>query len=200
MRNLILLLALAPAAVILGYILLSPAYLGDYRWLLITLPISLAIARELYEHTRGAWKPKRQLIEILLQPLEEDADQDESADQGDDEDINGLWTGTLNIWPSKPDEVLQLLPVQLLITDEGQRSYVISRPAPPADARIVGARVLEYDRRAGHLDVEFVVQQGESPRTVEARLTTRNGKLVPHDASEVVTVELQRAVPVVAAI
>jgi len=110
MRHFIVVLALIPAVLVVGYVLLSPAYLGDFRWIIIALPISLAAARELFDLAKGrTTESTRHLVHVTLTPIEEDDPEDDDTRDVDLESIAGLWTGTVNIWPGKPEEVLRVL-------------------------------------------------------------------------------------------
>ncbi|HSW45796.1 MAG TPA: hypothetical protein VLM89_09510 [Phycisphaerae bacterium] len=189
MRHLAAFLALGVAVTLLAYVYLSPAYLGDYRWLIIALPASLAVARELYEHSRGySAQTGRRLIAVRLDPVDDDDDDAET------DDLSGLWTGTVRVWPTRPQEVLQVLPVDLLITDEGRQALVILPTNARADHRIAEARILDHNPVDGHLDIQFILAQGDQQRSLEARLVARNRRLVPDDETDEITVELQRAV------
>lgn len=197
MRNYLLLLALLPALAVVGYLFIAPGFLSDYRWLIIALPVLLAFVRELYEPStdrRSTGGP--QMVEIALDPLDERfaADQDDQPDS-DPESIDGLWAGTVRIWPGTPDEVLQLLPLRMMITDEGRNASVIIPGSVPDNARVTDAHILEYTPRDGHLDMKLVLDEGGRLRDLEVDLTLADNRLVPGDDTRAVTVEFQRATP-----
>jgi len=198
MRHLSVFLALILAVAVVAYVLFSPAYLGDYRWLVIALPISLAIAREIYDHTRGrSLQPPPRPIGITLEPADEVA-QAAGLDGQTPEavDTAGLWTGTVNIWPRNSNEYLQVLPIRLLISGETRRAAVLTTGPAQQIPRIIQANVINYDPNAADLDVQLLLEQPGGRRHLEARLTLENNRLVPAEPADDVTVELRRAVPV----
>lgn len=201
MRHFIVVLALIPAAIVVGYVLLSPAYLGDYRWLIIALPISLATARELFDLAKGQkTESTRHLVHVTLTPIEEDDPAGDEAGDADFESIVGLWTGTVNIWPGKPEEVLRVLPLHLAITEEGRKAAVIPAETRSDDARIVEARVIEYEPRTGYLDGVLAIEEHGERREIETRLTFARNRIAPSDDTDDVTVDLRRAHPTAVAI
>jgi len=199
MRHLTVFLVLILAVTIVAYVLLSPAYLGDYRWLVIALPISLAIAREIYDHTRGRslQPPPGPVSEITLQPADEigqAAGLDGDIPAG--LDIAGLWTGTVNVWPRNPNECLQVLPLRLLIYEDHRQAAILTTGSVPEALRIIQANVIDYDPHAADLDVQLLLEQPGGHRLLEARLTMKDDRLVPAEPADDVTVELRRAIPV----
>lgn len=199
MRHLAVLLALILAVAIVAYVLLSPAYLGDYRWLVIALPISLAIAREIYEHTKGQrlLSHPHRIEGIAIEPVDEDrqaADLDGETTAG--LDITGLWTGTVNIWPRNPNEYLQVLPIRLLISAESRQATVLTTGSVHEVPRVVQASVIDYDPHAADLDVQLLLEQPGGHRLLEARLILKDNRIVPAETADEVTVELRRAIPV----
>ena len=179
MRHLVVFLALLPAILLLGYVLLSPAYLGDYRWVIVALPVALAVARELHDHANsGRADSSRQVIQVTLEPLDEFL-RPEDDEQADADSIDGLWTGTVRIWPGKPDEALQVLPLQIVITDAGRTASAITPAYRLSDTRIVEAQIIEYQPHNGHLDMKLVIEEKGSRRDLEATLTLAHRKFVP---------------------
>jgi hypothetical protein len=199
MRHVSVLLALILAVAIVAYILLSPAYLGDYRWLVIALPISLAIAREIYEHTKGQRflsHPPR-IEGIAIEPVDEDrqaAGLDDQTPTG--VDISGLWTGTVNIWPRNPNQCLQVLPLRLLFSGETRQAAILTNGPVQEAPRIIQANVIAYDPQAADLDLQLLLEQPGGHRILEARLTLKDNRLVPAEPADDVTVELRPAIAV----
>ena len=199
MRHLAVFLALILAVAVVAYVLLSPAYLGDYRWLVIALPISLAIAREIYDHTRGRslHPPPGPVSQITLQPADEVGPAvglDDQTPAG--ADIAGLWTGTVNIWPRHPNQCLQVLPLRLLISGENRQAAILMNGPVQQIPRIIQANIINDDPHDADLDVQFLLEQPGGHRTLDARLTLKDDRLVPAEPADDVTVELRRAIPV----
>ncbi len=201
MRHFIVVLALIPAVLVVGYVLLSPAYLGDFRWIIIALPISLAAARELFDLAKGrTTESTRHLVHVTLTPIEEDDPEDDDTRDVDLESIAGLWTGTVNIWPGKPEEVLRVLSLHLAITEEGRKATVIPAETSLSDVRIAEARVIEYEPRTGYLDATLAIEENGERREIETRLTFARNRIAPSDDTDDVTVDLRRANPTAVAI
>jgi len=197
MRHLAVFLALILAVAVVAYVLLSPAYLGDYRWLVIALPISLAVAREIYDQTRGRrlQPPPRPIGKITLEPADEVVEAAGLEGQAPaDTDTTGLWTGTVNIWPRNSNECLQVLPIRLLISGETRQAAVLTTGPAQQIPRIIQANVINYDPNAADLDVQLLLEQPGGRRHLEARLTLENNRLVHAEPAADVTVELRRAV------
>jgi len=188
--------ALMLAITLVGYLLFSPAHLGDYRWIVVVLPVSLVIVREIYEHAPGvaSEQSRRRRDALVIRPLEEeDEPGEDDADETDTVSIAGLWTGTARIWPSTPGDILQVLPVTLVISEAGQTAKLIPTGTSNPDTRIVGARVLEYDTTTGNVDLAFVVESGGHQRSFDTKLLLTPKALLPEDETDRVTVELKRA-------
>ena len=49
MRHIGVFFSLILSIILVGHLLFFSAYLGDYRWVVIALPVSLVIVREIYE-------------------------------------------------------------------------------------------------------------------------------------------------------
>lgn len=197
MRNYLLLLALLPALAVAGYLFIAPGFLSDYRWLIIALPVALAFVRELYDPSTDRPSTGRsRMVGIPLDPLDDRfaAGEDDRSD-GQLESIDGLWAGTVRIWPGKPDEVLQLLPLRMIITDEGRNASVILSGNAHEDPSVTDACILEYSPRDGHLDMKLVLNEGGRLRDLEVDLTLADNYLVPGDDTRAVTAEFQRTAP-----
>lgn len=197
MRPIVFLVLLVLAGSILAYVFLSPMYLGDFRWVIVALPVLLAIAREVYEYAPGharAFDVAR-LLQSVIEPIEDDdADDDENdeLDLDDSSRLVGLWSGTARIFPSRASETLKLLPLQLVIGTGGKSVEVLTGDNG-GDERVSAAQILEYDSRYGNLDLLLVLDTPSQQRRHTAQLVLKGKRIVAEDETAPVTVELCRA-------
>ncbi len=186
MRKLLLFLILAFILIFAAlYTLLAPASLGDYRWVLVALPISLLALREFLDYLPG--KKSRLCLPLALVP-----DQDSEDEESEDQPLDGLWIGAVQIWPAQADCPPQTIPLNLLLDD----SQIILSPfgveSPAQDARLLNARILEYEPDRGQLDLELTMEFPSGQQTFQTQLTRQENRFVPEDDTDPVTVELTR--------
>jgi len=188
-------LALIFSVILIVCLLISPAYLGDYRWIFVALPVLLVIVREVYEHVPGSLShSSRRRTVLVIEPLDEEDDSEEKdEDETDASGIIGLWTGTARIWPSTPADVLQVLPVTLAISDIDRSVRLISAGTSGSATRIVQARLLEHDTATGNIDLELIVESEGRQRSFDTKLLLTSCAMLPDYESDPVTVELRRA-------
>lgn len=181
-------------AILVACLLLSPAYVGDYRWLIFALPVLLMVMREIYDHVPGTLsQPGRQRTMLAIEPLDEEDDSVDGDDETASSSIAGLWSGSATIWPGTPDDTLQILPITLMISDADPDATLIPVGTCNAEARIVRARVLEYDTTTGNVDLALVVASNDQQRSFDAKLILTPHAMLPADKTDPVTVELKRA-------
>lgn len=187
-------LACILSAILVGCLLFFSAYLSDYRWIVIVLPVLLVIVREIYERVPGILShPGRRQTVLAIVPVDDEGETDGEADETDLGSIAGLWTGTARIWPSTPGDVLQILPMTLIISDAERSAKLICTGTNNSGTRIVRAEVLEYDTTTGNVDLGVVVESGNQQRLFDTKLILTPRAMVPADETDQVTVELKRA-------
>ncbi len=196
MQHVGIFLGLILAAALVGCLLFSSTDLGDCRWIVAALPVSLIVVRELYEHVPGmaSRQSRRQRAPLVINPVEEEDEPGEAdVDETDPVSIAGLWTGTARIWPSTPGDILQILPLTLVISEAGRTAKLIPAGTSNPDTRIVRASVLEYDTTAGNVDLAFEVESSGHRRSFDTKLLLTPRTMLPEDDTDQVTVELKRA-------
>lgn len=187
MRYFFPLVLLALGIGVIGYVLLSPAFLGDYRSLLLTLPVLLILAREVYEHVPALTsRPESRSRMAMSVEVDEAGDQDCS-----DGSLDGLWTGTVRVWPRHPCESLRILPLHLSLAPGARMGCELIRTA--GDHAISRACVTDYEPATGQLELEIAIGQGSHAERFEARLRFAGGRLLPENEDDAVTVDLSRA-------
>jgi len=205
MRYVILIVCLLLVLAVALYWFLLPPDIEDYRWLVVAVPVSLLLLREVYEHMPGL-APLRSraaysALTVEAQEQEDSDDADEDVDEAEAPALAGLWTGTARIRPAAPAGAVEVLPLQAAFSHEPPTCCVLSSGAHRGRARIVAATILEYDVAYGTLDLQLVIDEGGRHKTFDAKLVLCSGRLVPEDDSDPVTVELTRGrfVPLLAA-
>lgn len=201
MRHIVVLLAIALIIGLMGHVLMSPAYLGDYRWVIITLPMLLLVVREMYDLLPGRPKRPRRLkvsgFEFL--PVEDD------EDEAKVEDINspsahgasplaGLWSGTLKIWPTRPEEVLAVVPLYLEVAESDNTCTLVKRTQPTQAVAVTAARVVAFEPGSGEVDMTLDAEDHHQRRRFDVQLTLQGNTLANEDPGDEVSVELRRAV------
>jgi hypothetical protein len=182
--SLVLILAFILLFAIL-YTLLAPAYIGDYRWVLIAFPLALLVLREFIDYLPGY--KSRSRYSLYLVP-----DQDPDDENAEDMSLDGLWIGTLQIWSDTADHPPEVIPLSLIFKGSGVSlsPYGIETPAP--EARPVDAEILEYDPDRGQLDLALAVELPSGREIFQAQLTRQKNTFVPEDNTDPVTVEISR--------
>lgn len=191
MRHLTIALALLIAIGVVGYVLVTPAFLGDFRSLLLTGPFVLLLAREIYEHVpplvQGYATPQAQ--PMILVPVEDDLDADQPSD---DVPVDGLWLGNVQVWPRRSGEVLRLYSIQLSLSTSPPACELIPN-LDTGGRHIASVELVEWDEMNGNLDLRLVADDAGREEKLDARLRLSGARLVPEDDSDPVTVQLVRA-------
>lgn len=187
-QALILLLIVAIAAT-LGYCLISPTYLGDYRWIVLALPVSLLLVREFFDYLPGTTNHDNQWYEMAIVP----DDEEDSEDEADEYQLKGLWMGSACLRGERPDGQIHLLPLRLAFFGNQDDRCIVSSSANDQGMSVVAADVVEFDPCNGNLDLELAVADHESVRHYEVRLARKGRRFIPEDDTECVTAELAPA-------
>ncbi|NLX20405.1 MAG: hypothetical protein GXY55_01880 [Phycisphaerae bacterium] len=195
MRPFTVFLAMVMTVAVVGYLLVSPVYLGDLRWLIVALPISLVILREIYEHVPGMASPARRghRGRLVIEPLEGDALAD-CEEEPDAWTIDGLWTGTVRVWPALPTDALVVLPLSLWIDQQGRTVEILRAESSEKGPHVTDVAVVEYDQSRGYVDLSLTLEIDQQWQTLDARLVLHSARMEPEDEPARVTVELRRAV------
>ncbi len=203
MRQAILLvIQLAVVVTVVAYGLATPAYLGDYRWVAIALPISLLLVREFYDYYPSSTESHEavgQLFELTTDDDEDDEEEnaDEPSDEADEEwsadQLRGLWMGKVCFWPDQADQPVRELPLRLAFLKGASGPCLITGEDEPDEIRIVDAEVLAYEADRGHLDLRRWVAEPDRRHSYETRLTRKGKNFIPEDDTDPVTAELRPA-------
>lgn len=195
MRPFTVFLAMVMTVAVVGYLLVSPVYLGDLRWVIVALPISLVILREIYEHVPGLAFPtrRRHRGRLVIEPLEGDALAD-CEEEPDAWTIDGLWTGTVRVWPALPTDALVVLPLSLWIDQQGRTVEILRAESSEKGPHVTDVAVVEYDQPRGYVDLSLTLEIDQQRQSLEARLVLHSARMEPEDEPARVTAELRRAV------
>ncbi len=203
MRQAILLvILLAVIVTVVAYGLATPAYLGDYRWVAIALPISLLLVREFYDYCPSSTESHEAVGQLFELTTDDDADDDEEyddepSDEADEawsaDHLRGLWMGKVCFWPDQADQPVRELPLRLAFVKDADGPCLITGEEEPGDTRIVDVEVMAYEADRGHLDLRLRVAEPDRERSYEARLTRKGRNFIPEDDTDPVTAELRPA-------
>lgn len=175
-------------------LLFLPTYLSDYRWLILSCPITLIIIREIYEGVPGGLiKRHWHRITYMIEPIDRADESDEEAFDTDTTGITGLWTGTARIQSSDPDGPIEILPITLMISESDRSVKVVPTHTGDFKSRITNVKVLEYDETSGDVDLTFVVTSEGRQHSFDTQLRFEPQAIVPEDETDPVTIELKRA-------
>lgn len=168
-QAILLIILLAIVVTVVAYGLATPAYLGDYRWVAIALPISLLVAREFYDYCPSSTASHEAVGQLFELTTDDDDDEDEEDEEDgaieeDDEEwslepLRGLWMGRVCFWPERADQPVRELPLRLAFVKGADGPCLITGEDEQDDTRIVDAEVLAYEADRGHLDLRLWVAE-----------------------------------------
>lgn len=192
MRPLVIAVILVALLLALAWYLLTPGSRSDLTWVVIGVPILLLLTREIYERLPPSGTTNREAGQWawLLEAEPDDADDDEA--DTDASPLTGLWAGTAEIWPDLPDGSLRIFPLRVAFAPIGQSERLAARLAQEPHHGITEVDVVEYDEAAEAIDLRIVVRNGSGEEPLPARLRLAQGRLVPEDPTDHVTLHLHR--------
>ncbi|NLX14662.1 MAG: hypothetical protein GXY44_13555 [Phycisphaerales bacterium] len=202
-QAILLIILLAIVVTVVAYGLATPAYLGDYRWVAVALPISLLLVREFYDYCPGSTASHEAVGQLFELTTEDDDDDDEGEDAVDPisetdeewsfESLHGLWMGRVCFWPERFDQPVRELPLRLAFMKDADGPCLITGEDETDGIRIIDAEVLAYEADRGHLDLRLWVAEPDCKRSYEARLTRKGKNFIPEDDTDKVVAELRPA-------